>query len=211
MQAAIAAGIEQVLILGAGLDSRACRIPGADRVSVFEVDHPATQAWKLERMRRIGRRGDSHVTYVPVDFERQVLGEALTARGFEPGAPTFALWEGVTQYIGEAAVDETLRFLAGATPRDSRVVFTYVRRGLVDGSDDDESSGEIRAEVERQGEPWIFGIEPSELRSFLAGRGFDLVEDVGAADYRTRYLVPAERELEIFDGERVAVATTRGV
>ena len=93
MQTAIAAGIEQ-------------------------VDLPATQAWKLERMRRIGRRGDSHVIYVAVDFERQVLGEALTARGFEPGAPTFTIWEGVTQYIGETAVDTTLRFLTGVTPRD---------------------------------------------------------------------------------------------
>lgn len=199
---------EQVAILGAGFDSRAYRIPGADRARVFEFDHPATQSWKRDRLDRMGFGPPSHVTFVPVDFERQDLGELMVGAGFRGGAYTLVVWEGVTQYIEASAVDATLEHLRCAIAPGSRVVFTYIHRGLIDGSAEIEGTHKLLAELKRQGEPWVFGIHPAELSRYLAGRGFRLLEDVGAAEYRARYLAPIGRVMDVFDGERVAVAET---
>jgi methyltransferase (TIGR00027 family) len=207
---AVAEGFEQVAILGAGFDSRAYRIPGTSRIRVFEVDHPATQAWKRDRIERMHNELASHVTFVPIDFERQELGEVMAAAGFRTGARTFFIWEGVTQYIAAEAVDSTLRYVSHAAAPGSRIVFTYIHRGLIDGSATMQGAQKLLSELERQGEPWIFGIDPAELPGYLAARGLKLVEDVGAADYRKRYLDPIGRGMDIFEGERVAVAEVTG-
>jgi len=199
-------GCEQVAILGAGLDSRAYRIPGADRVRVFELDRPATQAWKRERLARLGHEPPLHVTFVPVNFEQQDLRELMVEAGFREGARTLVVWEGVTQYIGASAVDATFRDLRGAVALGSRIVFTYIHRGLIDDTAANERTKRLLAELERQGEPWVFGIYPAEISEYLAARGFHLLEDVGAADYRARYLTPIGRVMDVFEGERVAVA-----
>jgi len=200
---------EQIVILGAGFDSRAYRFPAADRVHVFELDHPATQAWKRERIKRTRGELPSHVTFVPIDFEQQELGETLAAAGFRTGRKTFVLWEGVTQYIGVEAVDATFRFVSRAVAPGSKIVFTYVHKGLIDGSANMQGAKKLLAELERQGEPWRFGINPRELSQYLAAYGLELIEDVGAMDYRTRYLDPAGRRMAVFEGERVAVARVR--
>jgi len=210
LREALAGGCEQVAILGAGFDLRAYRIPGADRVRVFEVDHPATQAWKRERIERMEHRPVSHVTFVPVDFERQGLGETLAEAGFGSGANTLVVWEGVTQYIAARAVDATLSDIRSAIAPGSRIVFTYVHSGLIDGSLPMEGIEKLMAEITRHAEPWIFGIHPGELAHYLAARGLELVADVGATDYRARYLEPARREMALFEGERIAIAQVVG-
>ena len=207
---ALADSCKQVAILGAGFDTRAYRIPGADRVRIFEFDHPATQAWKRERLAQMGREPGSHVTFVPVDFEQQNLGEVMAEADFRNGVNTLVVWEGVTQYIAARAVDTTLSDIRRAVAPGSRIVFTYIHGGLIDGSVPFEATERITAEVRRQGEPWIFGIQPGELSPYLAARGLELVTDVGAADYRARYLEPAGRKLALFEGERVAVAQVIG-
>jgi methyltransferase (TIGR00027 family) len=207
---AVAKGFEQVAILGAGFDSRAYRIPGTSRIRVFEVDHPATQAWKRERIERMHNELASHVTFVPIDFEQQELGEAMTAAGFRTSAKTFFIWEGVTQYIAAEAVDSTFRYVSHAAAPGSRIVFTYIHRGLIDGSVRMEGAQKLLSELQRQGEPWVFGIDPAELSQYLTEHGLKLVEDVAAADYRTRYLDPIGRAMDIFEGERVAVAEITG-
>ncbi|WP_203725489.1 class I SAM-dependent methyltransferase [Paractinoplanes durhamensis] len=132
--AALRGGARQVLLLGAGYDSRAYRLPGMSRVAVFEADHPATQAVKRRLIRgavRPERRG--HVTFVPVDLLVEDLGEALLRNGFAALEPTVVVWEGVTNYLTEAAVDATLRRLADLTATGSRLVLTYVDRRVLDG------------------------------------------------------------------------------
>jgi methyltransferase (TIGR00027 family) len=208
---ALARGYKQIVILGAGFDSRAYRIPGVDRVHVFELDHPTTQAWKRERIERIRGELPSHVTFVPIDFEQQELGETLVAAGFRTGLKTFVLWEGVTQYIGAEAVDSTFRYVSHTVAPGSEIVFTYIRSGIIDGSAQAKGAKKLLVELERQGEPWVFGIDPPELSQYLAARALELIEDVGAMDYRTRYLVPAGRRMDIFEGERVAVAKAMGM
>jgi methyltransferase (TIGR00027 family) len=206
LRTALANGHEQVLLLGAGFDSRAYRIRGADRVPVFELDHPATQAWKLERMERTHKTLPKNVTFAPIDFAQQGIGEVLAAAGFRTGARTFVIWEGVTQYIGGDAVDDTFRFLARSVGKGSEMVFTYILRNLIEGSVQTRGDRKLLETLEHQGEPWIFGFDPAELPEYLAARSLKLLEDVGAADYRARYLEPIGRTMNLFEGERVAVA-----
>jgi methyltransferase (TIGR00027 family) len=208
LQSALSAGFEQLVILGAGLDTRAYRIPDADRVQVFELDHRATQAWKRQRMERALGALPSHVTFVPIDLEQQAVGEALAANGFSVGARTFFIWEGVTQYIDGKAVESTMTDISQSTA-GSQVVFTYIQRRFIEDMQHDEAMKRILREVNRSGEQWIFGIDSSEIPSYLARHGLEVIEDVGAEDYRARYLRPTHREMDLFAGERAVIARVR--
>jgi len=203
---AIRDGADQVVILGAGFDSRPYRIPGMAQCRVFEVDHPTTQAWKRKRLSQILGALPPHVTFVPVDFNRQTLDAELDRAGLRPAASTFFIWEGVTQYITANAVDATFRFVSEAAAPGSRIVFTYIRRGVIDGTIRMDGREEILSETQRRGEPWEFGIVSEELASYLATRRLTLVEDAGAAEYRCRYLEPSGRKMTLFEGERTVLA-----
>ncbi len=208
---AVADGFEQFVMLGAGLDTRAYRLVDGPDVVVFEVDHPSTQTWKHEQVERLDPDRLPQVRFVPVDFDRDELGAAMAAAGFDTGTRTLFIWEGVTQYLSGAAVDATLRYISNTVPPGSRLVFTYVERAIIDGSGDRSITDTLRSELERHGEPWRFGIDPDELDGYLEARRFELLEDVGADDYRTRYLEPLGRELDLFEGEHVAVASVRAL
>ena len=201
---ALARGARQVLLLGAGYDSRAYRLPGIDRVAVFEADHPATQAVKRRLVRgavRPERR--RHVRYVPVDLLREDLGDALLAAGFAALEPTVVVWEGVTNYLSEPAVDATLRRIAALTATGSSLIFTYVDRRVLDGSLD---AGNWPAAVRRAGEPWTFGFDPATLPAYVASRGLRLALDMSTRDAAVRYLAPLGRAEDAATFYRVAEA-----
>jgi methyltransferase (TIGR00027 family) len=203
---ALEEGLDQVVILGAGFDSRAYRISGVDRVPVFEVDHPATQGWKRERLERMLGSLPSHVTFVPIDFDRPDLDAAMTAAAFRTGLRTFFIWEGVTQYISAEAIDVTLQYVVGSAAVGSTLVFTYIDRGVIDGAVRVEGGQRLMSALERQGEPWVFGIDPYEITAYLGARGLSLGQDAGGSAYRRRYLDPLGRRMGIFEGERVVLA-----
>lgn len=207
---ALAEGLDQVVILGAGFDSRAYRIPGIDRTHVFEVDHPATQAYKQRRLKRMLGTLPSHVTFVPIDFDQQKFEEAVAAAGFRTGAKTFFIWEGVTQYITAEAVDTTFRYVSCNAAAGSWVVFTYILHGIVDGSVRPKGVQRLLSDLERLGEPWVFGIDPAQVSQYLAARGLVLVDQVGAPEYRERYLNPLGRQVNVFEGEKVVLARIAG-
>ena len=132
LRTAVASGVEQVVILGAGYDCRAHRIPELSRLHVFEVDHPDTQTVKRHVIeRRLGTL-PSHVSYVPVDFDRDALADALTAAGLRPGLATFTIWEGVLSYLSPDAVDATVRWTTSVAGPGSSLLLTYVHRGLIE-------------------------------------------------------------------------------
>jgi methyltransferase (TIGR00027 family) len=166
------AGAEQVLLLGAGYDSRAHRIPGIP--TTYEVDHPATQRAKRERV------NGQHVHYIPVDLNEENLADALTKAGF-PTLRTAVIWEGVTNYLTADAVDQTLRDLTKTTAAGSTVILTYVDKAAL--ADDTPWHRRV-AEV---GEPWTFGFRPSEVEGYLAERGLRLVGDLSTRDAAVRY------------------------
>ncbi|MFL6124333.1 class I SAM-dependent methyltransferase [Actinophytocola sp.] len=164
---------EQVLLLGAGYDSRAHRIPGIP--TTYEVDHPATQQAKRRRI-----RDRDHVHYISVDLNEQSLAEALRKAGF-PRKRTAVIWEGVTNYLSEEAVDKTLRDLTATTGKGSTVILTYVDRAALD--DDTEWHRSVR----RVGEPWTFGLHPNEVPAYLGERGLVLRGDMSTQEAARRY------------------------
>jgi methyltransferase (TIGR00027 family) len=194
--------IGQLVILGAGFDARAYRLPGLEQVTVFEVDHPATQLAKREVLGRVlagVAAGDPlawHVRLVPVDFERDDPGQALRAAGYRDDTPSLFLWEGVTNYLTPAAVDQTLGAVRGlaAAAAGSLLVFTYVDRAVLAGdySRFPEARRWVKG-VRRRGEPWRFGLAPAEVAEFLSHRGFGLIGDLSTAQAGERYFQPLGR------------------
>jgi methyltransferase (TIGR00027 family) len=203
---AIAKGADQVVILGAGLDSRAYRIPGIDQAHVIEVDHSITQEWKKGRLKHTLGMFPSHVTFVPIDFGRQDLGNVMQEAGFRTDVKTLFIWEGVTQYITPEAVDATLRYISSSAGPGSEIVFTYINGKIIEGSLCLKGSKSLISNLERQGEPWIFGIDPDGLDAYLTARNFEILEEVGVSEYRKLYLEPLGRQMSIFKGERVVLA-----
>ncbi len=190
MVTAAVPGAAQALILGAGFDTRACRLPALREVTVFEVDHPATQAAKQRILLRGAGQLPANVTFVPVVFGTGDPAAELAGRGFAVGAPTLVLFEGVTNYLAPAAVDATFRFLAAAIGPGSPVLFTYVDRAMLDGPAAFEGAATTLRAVRRVGEPFTFGLNPRQVRGYLADRGFDLESDTVVRDAAQRFYPP---------------------
>lgn len=204
VQATLSRGIGQGVILGAGLDTRPYRIPGMKGVKVFEVDLPAVQNdKKLKIQKHFGRLPDN-VTFVPIDFDTQSLEAVLAGTTFDSSRPAVFIWEGVTQYISEDAVHQTLAFVGKSAP-GSVIVFTYVLKSVIERRSDIPGADHMMDIVARSS-PWVFGLEPSGLPAFLEPFHLTLVEDVGDADYQERYLKPVGRDLVVFEGERIVQA-----
>jgi methyltransferase (TIGR00027 family) len=193
---AVAAGARQLVLLGAGFDNRAYRLPGSSGRGgssgpvVFEVDHPATQATKR---RRVPVRLRAGVRFIAVDLASDDLSAALLGGGFDTAVPAVVVWEGVTNYLTAEAVDATLRGLAALLAPGSRIVFTYVDRAALDGTGGYAGVREWHDAVSRHGEPWTFGFDPARLPSYLAERGLALALDMSARDAAVRYLAPLGR------------------
>ncbi|HUN53002.1 MAG TPA: SAM-dependent methyltransferase [Candidatus Sulfotelmatobacter sp.] len=205
LRAALDQGIAQVVILGAGFDTRAYRLAGMERAAVFEVDHPNTGAVKQARIRAALGAPPAHVRYVAVDFSRDSLPEALARAGFDPARRCFFIWEGVSNYLSETAVDAMLRFL-GRAPAGSRVVFTYVHRDILDRPQRFAGGARLHRRLKRLEERLTFGLDPADTPRYLAERGLRLIEDVGSVDYRARLLGARSRLLRGHEFYRVALA-----
>ncbi len=171
-------GGRQVVILGAGYDARAVRLADAlDGVQVIEVDHPATQARKREVLRRARWDGPEPV-YLAWDFEHgptDALPGRLATMGLDPDLPTFTVWEGVTMYLSERAVDETVAAIRAWSGPGSALAFEYFRRSSIEARPALEQV--VARTVVLRDEPFRFGWEPSELPAWIAERGFALLED----------------------------------
>jgi len=180
--AAVARGVRQVVVLGAGLDTFGYRHP-FDGLRVFEVDFPATGAWKRERLAEAGIGVPDSVTFVGIDFEHDDLLGRLVECGFDASSPAEFLWLGVVPYLTREAVATTLRAI-GSVP-GAEVVLDYA---AADGQEETAGSRELAARVAAAGEPFTGRWEPAALAALLAETGFDDVEDLGRQQIRVRYL-----------------------
>jgi methyltransferase (TIGR00027 family) len=170
-------GVTQLVVLGAGLDTFAYRNPFEGRLKVFEVDHPATQAWKRHRLQEAGIAIPGSLTYAPVDFERQDLTQQLTAAGLDPHARTVFTWLGVVPYLTGAAITSTLSQIA-AHPGGAEVVFDYSEpREDVDPAYRAHLE-ERAARVAAIGEPFLSFFRPADLHAQLAAHGFTEIDDL---------------------------------
>jgi methyltransferase (TIGR00027 family) len=202
--AALEEGLDQVVVLGAGYDSRAYRIPGIEAIRVFELDLPFTQARKREQLDQWLERAPDHVSFVPFDFEARMLGEVLPAAGFLPEGRTFFIFEGVSEEISAEAVDRVFRYVASQARAESKIAFTYLVRGLLDGS---RHFPGTKVHVRYGGFSLRnFTLNPEELPEYLSRRGLELVEDVAAAEFAERYFEPSERRLRANEFHRTALA-----
>jgi methyltransferase (TIGR00027 family) len=201
-------GVKQVVLLGAGFDSRAHRLADVSQARVFEVDQPATQKEKIRRITPRCEGSSKAVVYVPADFQTQMVDAALLGHGFDPIVRSFVVWEGVTNYLSRIAVESMLRALAGCVAPASHMIFTYVHRGLLDGTVEFEGGARILEWVRAAGEPWTCGFEPRELPAYLESSGWTLVEDLSADEYRARYFGSAARAMFGYSFYRAVIALT---
>jgi methyltransferase (TIGR00027 family) len=183
---AVNEGVRQLVVLGAGLDTFAYRSPFGDRLRVFEVDHPATQAWKRELLANAGISLPGWLTFVPVDFESERLQERLAEAGFDPAQPTFFTWLGVVPYLTGEAVWATLRFI-GSLPGGAHVVFDYGDPPATLPPDTREFHETLASRVAEVGERLLTWFEPAVLRDGLLEAGFTEVEDLGPRQFAARY------------------------
>jgi methyltransferase (TIGR00027 family) len=204
--ASVADGARQVLLLGAGYDSRAYRMPELASLPVFEVDHPATQA---EKRRLLWDSNGKHVHFVPVDLLVDDLAHALHQSGLHTGQLAVVIWEGVTNYLSAEAVDNTLRYLGSALATGSRIIFTYVDLAAVDGTEQFSGYQQWHASVSDVGEQWTFGWHPAELAAYLAEREMTLMLDISAREAAARYLEPLGRHEPAAPFYRIAEAEVR--
>lgn len=197
----VANGAQQVVILGAGLDMRAYRLEELKDIHVFEVDFPATQNLKLEKLKDIHLPERHHLTYVPVDFNKDALSEKLSQAGFDPKIKTLFIWEGVTMYLNSEAVHATLKFIASNALAGSTLYFDYLFQSVLDGRSTLPEAVLVRKTKSFGGrgtEKYTFGIEESEIEGFLNQRGFNLLEHMTAETLKARYFQGENAKRYIF-------------
>jgi len=178
---AAARGTAQYVILGAGLDSFACRSELAGRLRVFEVDHPATQQRKRALLAAARLAEPPTLTWVPVDFETGELIAALTAAGLDPAAPAFVSWLGVTMYLTAEAIGATLASLSRLAP-GSELVTDYMLTADLRDADGVAYADLVMPDSERRGEPWLSFFTPEQMTGLLTSHGFTGVRDVRQRD-----------------------------
>jgi methyltransferase (TIGR00027 family) len=203
---AAASGTGQYVILGAGLDSFACRRGDLlGRLRVFEVDHPATQSWKRRRLAELGVELPAGLVFAPVDFERQTLREGLGQAGFDFGQPAVFSWVGVTMYLTLDAIHATLAAMAQCRP-GTRVVLTYNQPPAALTGSTARIAATFAGLAAEMGEPFISRFLPGEMARLLHEHGFGQITDFGPDEARAAYF-PGRGDVEIAGAQRLVAAT----
>jgi methyltransferase (TIGR00027 family) len=197
-------GATQVVIMGAGFDCRALRIAELEAVVIFELDRCEMLNLKSDLLDDTAVRD---IRRVPIDFLNEKPEDCLIAAGYSPTAKTLFIWEGVTNYLDVAAVDAAFDFFRRSAP-GSRVIFTYVHADALDGSFPAPGLVQLLDRLRRLGEAWTFGFRPQDVPDYLAQRGFRLIADLGAAEYRALYW-PRPRQTEGYEFYRIVLAEKR--
>lgn len=206
LEACLAEGLEQLVILGAGYDARAYRFEALRAgIKVFEVDHPATQAVKLKKVEAIFGARPSHVTYVPIDFDRESLAGRLFECGYDEGLKTLFIWQGVTFYLTAQAVADTLAFVAGHSRPGSSIIFDYMDPTLLAGAPRHGEVGSMRRYRGLTGEGLGFSIPIAAIRDFLEARGFTQVKNADHVALESAYY-NGSRPRKVADGYAIASA-----
>ena len=217
LQQCLKDGLQQLVILGAGYDSRAYRFEqlrqavsqdqdGAVGARVFEVDHPATQQVKISKVRRVLGELPDHVTYVGIDFITQTLERRLPECGYDEHLKTLFIWEGVVMYLSAEAIENTLSFIAHHSGIGSQVIFDYIYTALIDGTVKHGEVNRMRRVRHISGEGLTFAIPEGTVQDFLEIRGFTKVRDVTSDDLHQRYFSGPNARRKVAWGYGIALA-----
>jgi methyltransferase (TIGR00027 family) len=196
-------GLDQLVILGAGFDTRAYRIPELAGVAVYEVDHPVTQQQKREALEKIEGAVPLDVHFVGVDFEVDDLGERLRAAGYREDKRTLFVWQGVSMYLTDAGVDRTLAFVAMHSAPGSVIVFDYFDAQALRSSE----AAVIRFFTSVMGEHVSWALDPKQLTPFLETRGYTAVRNIDAAAMARPHLTGTNADRPMARGVNIAIAT----
>ena len=183
---AVERGIRQIVILGAGLDTFALRNPHrARQIRIYEVDHPATQAWKRQRLAEAQIALPPYLILVPVDFERDNVGEKLVAAGFQQNSSAFFTWLGVVPYLTQDAVSRTLEYVSSI--QDSEVVFDYMQPPEAFSEELRQLERARTEQLEKIEERSVSRFEPDGIATILRSHGFSAIEDISFPEIASRF------------------------
>jgi methyltransferase (TIGR00027 family) len=210
LQSCLDDGLEQLVILGAGYDSRAYRFDGLKGwVKVFEVDHPATQQVKKAKLCKILGSLPEHVVFVPIDFTQESLETRLMESGYDPQLKTLFIWEGVTQYLDAQAVDDTLDFVAWHSGGGSGIIFDYMYTSALDGTRKRGEVASMRHSARVTGEQLRFGFAEGAVEELLSRHGFYHIVDADGPALGARYLTGPNQGRKVASAYAIAHATVR--
>jgi methyltransferase (TIGR00027 family) len=203
-------GLKQLVVLGAGYDSRAYRFSYLNQaVKVFEVDHPATQQIKMKKVRAALGDLPEHVTYVGIDFNKDTLEQRLPECGYDEHVKTLFIWEGMVMYLSADAVDRTLGFIVQHSGPGSQVVFDYIYTALLDGTVRHGEVSRMHRAQRFSGEGLTFAIPEGGIRGILEQRGFTNVIDITSDELHTRYFTGPNAKRKVAWGYGIALAEVR--
>ena len=203
---AVEHGIRQLVILGAGLDTYAYRSPFGDRLHIFEVDHPATQAWKRQSLVEAAIPLPNWLTFAPVDFEHETLANSLASAGFDPKQQTFFTWLGVVPYLTEPAIWSTLSYIAGL-PNGAHVVFDYTNPPASYSSGKRAAHNRRASRLAKIGEPFVTHFETKKLHNKLTAMGYVYIKDLGPPQI-AKHFYPDSKSSVSKNGGHVLHAST---
>ncbi|MCA1645158.1 MAG: class I SAM-dependent methyltransferase [Chloroflexi bacterium] len=208
VDSAVTDGVSQYVMLGAGLDSFAYRhADRLERLTIFEVDHPFSQAWKRRRLDELGIRLPHNVAFAAVDFQTQSLSEALVASGFVLDRPAVVSWIGVTMYLARDSIDATLQTIARCAP-GTRAVVSYDQPPDVLDEQNRAILAEVSGTAAKYGEPFISLFRRDEVEELLVEHGFDGVAHFGAEEAVVRYF--GGQDVGVPDVQRLVTAVVAG-
>jgi methyltransferase (TIGR00027 family) len=203
LQNTVSNDVEQLMILGAGFDTRALRLDFLNSIPVIEIDHPNTSNFKIKILEKKIGALPKNVTYCKIDFNKQSLDQLAQQHEFDFIKPTTIIWEGVTNYLTNEAIDKTFSFIS-KFPEGSYIIFTYVHKQVLDEPSSFVGGKKLLKDLERLEERWTFGFLPEELPDYLNQFHFSLIEDLDATEYRKKHL-PGRTE-KGYEFYRVAIA-----
>jgi methyltransferase (TIGR00027 family) len=210
LQAAVRGGVRQYVLIGAGFDSFSLRRPSfAKDLSIFEIDHPATQQLKLERIAECGLELPPSVHFIAADLSQQSVAAALSQSAYDPAVLTFFSWLGVTMYLSREANLATFRSVASCSPAGSLLAFTYIESSILQSQS--AAFQELQARVSSMGEPFLSGFDPALLAADLRSCGLELVEDLTGQAIIDRYQRAGTRGFERHSSSHVALARCASV
>ena len=186
---ALIENIPQVVLLGAGYDTRSIRYKDHIKdTKIFELDTPIIQHQKRHILKKSKIAAPDQLTYVPIDFNKESLKDLLPAAGYNTALQTVFLWEGVTYYLTEEAIRDTLSFINIFSGPATTVAFDYFLKGAISGDSEHYGAKEINREVRKSGEPFRFGLDEEQISSFISENGFEIISHYSPEEFEKAYL-----------------------
>ena len=205
LEQTISDGVEQVIILGAGFDTRALRLNFLKNISIIEIDHPDTSNIKIKKLENKIGNLPSNVKYYQLDFEKQNLTDLATKYNLNLDIPTTIIWEGVTNYLNQEAVNKTFEFIQKFSDK-TYIIFTYIDKLVLENPQAFQGTEQLFKNLKKSEEPYTFGIQPDKLSEYLNKFDLTLIENKSADEYRNKYMPERTNLNKGYEFYRVAYA-----